>query len=196
MAKKKCKWEKIHNKKLDKLHSERRHISKPKYRIVKNITNNFSSYTLTSEEEFALSFSLDQHIPTKINTNNIKTEFESFFYHILKHTKNLDQELQDELKTKIRRTCENYSKLKVPYKHQKRIDKLFRYTDIIILRQDKGRGVAILDRKDYIQKCESILNTSQFRKLDTNLTKSLERKIQQTLTKIKHNFEDNEHKKL
>ena len=86
---------------------------------MKNVINNFSSYTLTSEEEYALSFSLDQHIPTKNNTNNIKTEFESFFYHIQKHTKNLDQELQDELKTKIRRTCENYSKLKVPYKHQK-----------------------------------------------------------------------------
>ena len=119
VAKEKCNWEKIHNKKLDKLHSERRYISKPKYTIVKNTINNFSSYTLTSEEEYALSFSLDQHIPTKNNTNNVKTEFESFFYHIQKHTKNIDQELQDELKTKIRRTCENYSKLKVPYKHQK-----------------------------------------------------------------------------
>ena len=168
MAKEKCKWAKVHNKKLDKLHSERRYISKPKYSIVKNIINNFSSYTLTSEEEYALSFSLDQHIPTKNNTNNIKAELESFFYHIQKHTKNFDQELQDELKTKIRRTCENYSKLKVPYKHQKIIDQLSRNTDIIILRQDKGRGITILDRKNYIQKCVSILNTSQFRKLDTN----------------------------
>ena len=82
----------------------KRHISKPKYRIVKNIINNFSSYTLTSEEEYALSFSLDQHIPTKNNTNNIKTEFESFFYYMQKHAKNIDQELQSELKTKIRRT--------------------------------------------------------------------------------------------
>ena len=110
VSKEKCRWDKIHNKKLDKLHSERRYISKPKYRIVKNITNNFSSYTLTSEEKYTLSFSLDQHIPAKNNTNNVKTEFESFFYHIQKYTKNLDQELQYELETKIRRTCENYSK--------------------------------------------------------------------------------------
>ena len=178
MAKEKCKWEKIHKKKLDKLHSERRYLSKPKYRIVKNIINNFSSYTLTSEEEYALSFSLDQHIPTKNNTNNIKPKFESFFYHIQKHTKNLDQELQDELTTKIRRTCENYWKLKVPYKHQKIMDELSRNTDIIILRQDKGRGVTILDRKDYTQKCASILNTSQFTKLNSDPTKSLERKVQ------------------
>ena len=140
-------------------------------------------------------FSLNQHIPTKNNTNKIKTEFESFFYHIQKHTKNLDQELQDKPKTKTRRTCEKNSRLKVFYKHQKIIDKLSRNTDIIS-RQDKGRGVTIFDRKDYIQKCVSILNTSQFRKLDTDPTKSLERKVQGTLRKIKHKFEENEYKNL
>ena len=77
VLKEKCRWDKIHNKKLDKLHSERRYISKPKYRIVKNIINNFSWYTLTLVEEYVL-FSLDQHIPTKNNTKNIKTEFERF----------------------------------------------------------------------------------------------------------------------
>ena len=45
----------------------------------------------------------------------------------------------------------------------------------MILKQDKGRGVTKLNRKDYIQKCVSILNTSQFRELDTDHTKSLER---------------------
>ena len=68
----------------------------------------------------------------------MKTKFERFFYHIQTYTNNLDQELQDELKTKIRRTCENFSKLKVAYKHRKIIDDLSRNTDIIILRQDKG----------------------------------------------------------
>ena len=42
----------------------------------------------------------------------------------------------------------------------------------------------------------SILNTSQFRKLDTEPIKSLERKVQQTLRKLKHKFEDNKYKKL
>ena len=83
---------------------KKRHISKPKYRIVKNIINNVPSYSLTSEEEYALSFSLDRNISTKNNPNNIKTEFESFFYYMQKHPKNIDQELQSELKTKTRRT--------------------------------------------------------------------------------------------
>ena len=41
----------------------------------------------------------------------------------------------------------------------------------------------------------SLLNTSQFRKLDTDPTRSLERKVQLTLQKIRHKLE-NEYKKL
>ena len=51
------------------------------------------------------------------------------------------------------------------------------------MRQDKDRGVTILDRKDYIQKCVSILNSIQFLKLDTAPTKSLESKVTRTLRK-------------
>ena len=49
--------------------------------------------------------SLDQNIPTKNSTNIIRIEFESFYYHIKKHKKNLDQELQKKLKIKTRRIC-------------------------------------------------------------------------------------------
>ena len=156
-----------------KLHSERIYVSKPKCCTAKNIINNFSSYTLTSEEEYALLFSLDQHILTRPNTSNIT----SFFYHIQTHLKNPDQELQYELNVKIRRTCENFSKLKVPYKHQKIIDKLSKNTGIIVLKQVKGRGVTKLNCKDYIQKCVLILNTNQFRKIYTDTTESLEIKV-------------------
>ena len=79
----------------------------------------------------------------------------------------------------------SYSKLKVPYKHQKIIDKLSNNTDIIILRQDKVRGVTMLDGKDYIQKYVSILNKSQFRKLYNDPYEFLERKVQWILRKVK-----------
>ena len=45
------------------------------------------------------------------------------------------------------------------------------------MRQDKGRGVTILDRKDYTEKCPNILDTKQFRKLSKEPTKTLERKM-------------------
>ena len=42
------------------------------------------------------------------------------------------------------------------------------------MRQDKGRGVTILDRKDYREKCLNILDTTQFHKLSKDPTKTLE----------------------
>ena len=151
---------------------------------------------MTPQEEYALSFSLDQHIPTRVNENKIKTEFESFFYQVQKYTSNLDQQIQDELKTKIRRNCENDSKVKVPYKFQHGIDNLSKNKSIIIMRQDKGPGVTILDHKDYIEKCLNILDTKQFRKLSKDSTKTLERKIQHVLRKIKCHLEEKEYKKF
>ena len=128
-----------------------RKYDKTKRGIVENIIHNFLLYKLTSEEEHALSFSLDDHIPTKQNDTKIKTEFESYYYEILKHRNQLDQRRQDELKSKIRRTCENYSPIKVPYKYQKVTD-ISRNKDIILIKQDKGRGnlrQKILHRKMY-----------------------------------------------
>ena len=48
-----------------------------------SIVRIFSSHDLTQEEHEALSHGFDHHIPTNINRNNIKTEFESFFQNIL-----------------------------------------------------------------------------------------------------------------
>ena len=181
MKKNKFKGEKVHNIKIEHLRKLRSNLTRPKVCIISNIIHNFSSYHLTPHEEFALSFSLDQHIPTRVNENKIKTEFESFFFQVQKYTSNLDQQIQDELKTKIRRTCENYSKVKVLYKFQHVIDKLSKNKSIIIMRQDKGRGVTILDRKDYIEKCLNILDTKQFPKLRKDPTNTLERKMQHVL---------------
>ena len=93
-------------------------------------------YKLSSEEEYALSFSLDQHIPDKFNKNKIQTEFENVHYHVLQHTKDLDQGSQDELKSKITRKCENYSKIKIPYQQQNVINNLSNNKSIIPIKQD------------------------------------------------------------
>ena len=80
-------------------------------------------------------------------------------------------------------------KLKVPYKYQKITNKL------LVLKQDKGRCVTILDCKDHIQKYVSILYTSQFQTTDTEPTKSLEIKVQGALQKLSR-FEENEFRKV
>ena len=118
------------------MQSEKRQFNKPKRRAIESIIHNFSSYKLSPEEEYALSFSLDQHIPDKFNKNQVQTEFENFYYHVLQHTKDLDQEIQDELKSKIRKTCENYSKIKIPHQQQKVINNLSNIKSIIVNKQD------------------------------------------------------------
>ena len=54
-----------------------------------------------------------------------------------------------------------------------------------MLKQDKGRGVVILDKNIYVNKCLSLLDTNQFMKLDQNPTISSESKIQHMLRKVK-----------
>ena len=85
-----------------------------------------------------------------MNENKIQTEFESFYYNIIQHTQHLIQNEKDKLKSKIWPTCENYYRNKVHYQYKEIIKKLSNNKDIIILRQDKGHGVIVLNRTRYI----------------------------------------------
>ena len=86
-------------------------------------------------------------------------------------------------------------KVKVPYQFQHVIDNLSKNKNIMIMRQDKGRGVTIFDRKNYIEKCLNILDTKQFGKLSKDPTKTFQRKMQRVLRKIKCHLEE-KYKKL
>ena len=66
------------------------------------------------------------------------------------------------------------------------IKRLAENRDIIILQQDKGKGVVIMDRRKYTKKCLNMLNSNQFKKLDHDPTKAVENRIKRTLRKIKH----------
>ena len=57
------------------------------------------------------------------------------------------------LKTKLRHTCAKYSQVKVPYKYRTVTNK-----DLAILKQDKGKGIVLLDTTVYIGKCLLIIN--------------------------------------
>ena len=56
---------------------------------------------------------------------------------------------------------------------------------IVILKQDKGRGVVVMDKHKYIEKCMSFLTTKQFKQVDSDPTKTLESKVQRSLRKLK-----------
>ena len=105
---------------------------------------------------------MDEHIPTGLNRNKLFTEFEIFYQNILNDLPNLPEHDTIALKTKPHYTCEKYSQIKVPYKYRTVIDNFHQNKDLVILKQDKGKSVVLLDRTVYIDKCLSMLNTQQF----------------------------------
>ena len=88
-----------------------------------------------------LSYGLDQYIRSNLNKTDIETKFEQFYQGLLKDISNIPEESLSTLKTKLRKTCEKYSRIKVPYKYQQTVKKLSKNQSIVIMKQDKDRGV-------------------------------------------------------
>ena len=57
--------------------------------------------------------------------------------------------------------------------------------NLMLLRQDKDRVFVIINWNKYTNKCLNILNTEQFRKLDRDLNKPINTKIQRAVRRIK-----------
>ena len=169
-------------------------VSKPG--LLKCIVYNFLSNNLTQGEHETSSYGLDHHIQTKINRNNIKTGFESFFQNLLYNLSDVPENEISKMKTKILNTFEKYCHVKVPYKQRKIISNLSNSKDIVILKQDKGRGVVIMDQRNYTENCMSSLSSNQFVHIMNDPKKSLESKVQRTLRKIKSKLSEQNYKKL
>ena len=185
IRKTKKQWTETHKKKLRHLSQTQQKTIEVTTRFTDKIIHNFSNYALSQEEKQALSYSLDKRIPVKLNENKIQTEFESFYCNIMKQTGHLRQNEQDQLKSKIRRTCENYYRIRIPYRYEEIIKELSNNKNIIILRQDKGRGIVVLNRISYIEKRSNILTSDQFKVFENGTTKTLESKVRKVLRKIK-----------
>ena len=69
-------------------------------------------------------------------------------------------------------------------------------SSIIVLKQDKGRGVVIMNHTKYLDKCYTILDSSKFTKLDYDPTCYIENKVQRTLRKVKSTMPRNVYSKL
>ena len=101
-----------------------------------------------------------------------------------------------QLKTKLLSTCEKYNNIKVPFKHRQVIKRLAENNNILLLRQDKGKGVVIMDKGKYTEKCLNLLNSNQFNKLSHDPTKSVENKVKRALRKIKTKLSQQDYVKL
>ena len=121
----------------------------------------------------------------KFNRNRIHTKSEQFYQNFINDRSHIPDENLIHLKTKLRSTCERYSKIHVLYKYKTIIESLSKNQSICIMKQDKGRGVVVMDRSKYTEKCLGIFQIEQFTKLRHDPTKSIENKIQRELRKLK-----------
>ena len=76
------------------------------------------------------------------------------------------------------------------HKQRKIISDLSKRDDIILLKQDKGQGLVVMDRSKYTEKFLEMLSTKQFTVVENDATKTLESKIQRTLRKLKSKITD------
>ena len=148
---------------------------------------NFSLYDLSDPEIEALSYGLGTHIPTNNNSNTITIEFELVSRPYWPNISNIPENELSKIKTKLENTCENYSKVKVPYRHRKIVSELSKNKNIVVLKQGKLRTVVGMDRHKYIENCMSLL---------TDPIKTLESKVQRLLRKLKSKLSPYKYKKL
>ena len=71
-----------------------------------------------------------------------------------------------------------------------------RNNSIVVLKQDKGRRVVVIDRKISTEKCLNLLNTDSFLQLDHDPTKAIEGKILRSIHKIKNNLTKQEYSRI
>ena len=131
---------------------------------------NLSSRELSEEEILCLANGLDYSLlPRHIDSMNIAGNVETFFHrkanqYTLKGNK-------DEFDNH-----QNYRKL---------LKKLKEDTSIIITRPDKGRGVVLMDRQDYVDKMLTILNdSSKFSSLSEDPTLQRENSLRSLLRNL------------
>ena len=128
--------------------------------------------------------------------NKFKAELEAFYYNLDKQTSHITSDEKDIMKSKIRRTCENYLNIPTKTQFDKVILNMSKNKNIVIMKQNKGRGVVIMDKTKYIEKCQSHLDTINFKKLPMDPTKDVEKKVQRTLLDIKKCSDEQVYKEI
>ena len=134
---------------------------------------NLSSYKLDDKEEFALSFGQNFSVPPKkVNREEVYLGFEKYFKQVISHKpRNLN--VAADFKANITALAHNYCKI-IPNDNSlintreivEAVRKLKSNDSITITKPDKGSGIVIMNKNDYMDKMKTILeDESKFIKL-------------------------------
>ena len=151
--------------------------------------NNISSHILTEDEKDALKFGLTHSIfPPYINKTDIYASFESIYQSMKSHLndKSNDSKLKSELSHAAQLYVNSFQPSNKDIKTHKILKNLHKNKDIIILKPDKGNGVVILNKIDYVKGIYDIINDkNKFKELNNDPTINREGKLQRFLRDLK-----------
>ena len=177
------------------------------------IITNLSTRQLTEEETSVLQQGLDFVFPpTRFDDRTFIANMETYFVNLLGHaTDKRDYETKEEEEqtiyhltptqlqcaNKLRSSCNSfrYGAMREINTHkqattraQMTINRLSKDTSIIITRPDKGRGVVILNKNDYIKKMGELLaDSSTFQRIEQDQTIKQENRLNRKLAELKNN---------
>ena len=128
---------------------------------------NLSQRSFSKREKWLLSFGLDHCFTPKLSKFKFSLSMESMFCKLSNHpiVRNLTQnDLIIDLKTLMNNTIsffkdsEKENHTLFTESDYKILKKLKKETNIIISKPDKGRGIVIMNKQDYVEKMNTILN--------------------------------------
>ena len=157
-----------------------------------NVVLNLTDRILTDAEVKILSRGLQFSITLKsVNTLNIRTELEAFYYKISRN--NLTCEQQTKIKQSLHAIDRNYDNKRTKTLHSNitkvehdALIKLSKNQSIVVVKSDKTNQAVIMNKNDYIEKSMKILgNAKKFKKLDKDPTRTRENRLNAMLLKMK-----------
>ena len=75
---------------------------------------------------------------------------------------NIPENKLQQVKTKLKNTCERYCNIEVPWKQREIIKSLSQREGITIMKASKGQSAVIINKSKYLKKCLTLLNSEQF----------------------------------
>ena len=186
----KIKRERQNNKSLNFLKSQRYGNLKRQH------VHNMSSYQLSEKQKLTLSLGLNFSLPVKkINREEVITSFEVFNYRMSKHVA-ISRQKEKVFKSTLGFLAHRYTNAKVdvnpcvPIKELRQsLVELKRNDSIIITKPDKGSGTVIMDKTEYLNKMQEIIqDNTKFEHIGPVLTKDKTAKREEELRKFLWNL--------
>ena len=149
--------QRTHKRKLNRMG-----IIIPNFKNNNKTVFNLSSYNLSKREEFLLSLGLDFGLPCfKPSYNQFYGSLESLFSRLNNLHLNTDMvDLRTQLQALAQRTYNGLTTRWTPFFTRKDFDilkVLSKREDLVITKPDKGKGTVILNKREYTEKIEAIL---------------------------------------